>query len=112
MYRFVLKLVGILVVVGVVWWRMEGKPLPGFLSDDDDRGPSGLVYGPDGEIDMSQVYGNRIVDVSVTNSKLHDRALRIISALTGEGLDPLKSHLGELIRANQTSDENSERMEK
>ena len=33
-------------------------------------------------VKLGKVYGNRMVDVSVTNSKLHDRALRIISALT------------------------------
>lgn len=32
---------------------------------------------------LGKVYGNRMVDVSVTNSKLHDRALRIIRDLTG-----------------------------
>lgn len=31
---------------------------------------------------LGKVYGNRMVDVSVTNTKLRDRALRIISALT------------------------------
>lgn len=30
-----------------------------------------------------KVYGNRMIDVSVTNDKLYDRALRIISDLTG-----------------------------
>ena len=33
-------------------------------------------------IRLGKVYGNRMVDVSVTNSKLRDRALRIISDLT------------------------------
>ena len=33
-------------------------------------------------VKLGKVYGNRMVDVSVTNTKLHDRALRIISALT------------------------------
>ncbi len=33
-------------------------------------------------VKLGKVYGNRMVDVSVTNSKLHDRALRIIAALT------------------------------
>lgn len=32
---------------------------------------------------LGKVYGNRMVDVAVTNSKLHDRALRIIGDLTG-----------------------------
>ncbi|WP_036477008.1 N-acetylmuramic acid 6-phosphate etherase [Myxosarcina sp. GI1] len=31
---------------------------------------------------LGKVYGNRMIDVAVTNSKLHDRALRIISDLT------------------------------
>jgi N-acetylmuramic acid 6-phosphate etherase len=29
-----------------------------------------------------KVYGNRMIDVAVTNDKLHDRALRIVSDLT------------------------------
>lgn len=33
-------------------------------------------------VKLGKVYGNRMVDVSVTNTKLHDRALRIIAALT------------------------------
>jgi N-acetylmuramic acid 6-phosphate etherase len=33
-------------------------------------------------IRLGKVYGNRMIDVSVTNSKLEDRALRIISDLT------------------------------
>ncbi|MEO1400034.1 MAG: N-acetylmuramic acid 6-phosphate etherase [Cyanobacteria bacterium J06635_1] len=33
-------------------------------------------------VKLGKVYGNRMVDVAVTNTKLHDRALRIISALT------------------------------
>ena len=33
-------------------------------------------------VKLGKVYGNRMVDVSVTNTKLHDRALRIIGALT------------------------------
>jgi N-acetylmuramic acid 6-phosphate etherase len=32
---------------------------------------------------LGKVYGNRMVDVAVTNRKLHDRALRIIGDLTG-----------------------------
>jgi N-acetylmuramic acid 6-phosphate etherase len=31
---------------------------------------------------LGKVYGNRMVDVAVTNSKLHDRALRILQDLT------------------------------
>lgn len=34
-------------------------------------------------VQLGKVYGNRMIDVSVTNSKLEDRALRIISDLTG-----------------------------
>lgn len=34
-------------------------------------------------VQLGKVYGNRMVDVSVTNSKLFDRALRIITDLTG-----------------------------
>jgi N-acetylmuramic acid 6-phosphate etherase len=33
-------------------------------------------------VQLGKVYGNRMVDVAVTNSKLHDRALRIICDLT------------------------------
>jgi N-acetylmuramic acid 6-phosphate etherase len=32
---------------------------------------------------LGKVYGNRMVDVSVTNSKLEDRALRILGGLAG-----------------------------
>ncbi|MEB3331884.1 MAG: N-acetylmuramic acid 6-phosphate etherase [Synechococcaceae cyanobacterium] len=32
---------------------------------------------------LGKVYGNRMVDVAVTNSKLHDRALRILRDLAG-----------------------------
>jgi N-acetylmuramic acid 6-phosphate etherase len=31
---------------------------------------------------IGKVYGNRMVDVAVTNKKLHDRALRILQDLT------------------------------
>jgi N-acetylmuramic acid 6-phosphate etherase len=34
-------------------------------------------------VKLGKVYGNRMVDVSVTNLKLHDRALRILQDLTG-----------------------------
>jgi len=34
-------------------------------------------------VQLGKVYGNRMIDVSVTNSKLRDRALRIIRDLTG-----------------------------
>ncbi len=33
-------------------------------------------------VKLGKVYGNRMIDVSVTNSKLHDRALRILEELT------------------------------
>ncbi len=33
-------------------------------------------------VQLGKVYGNRMVDVAVTNRKLHDRALRIIEDLT------------------------------
>jgi N-acetylmuramic acid 6-phosphate etherase len=36
---------------------------------------------------LGKVYGNRMVDVSVTNRKLHDRALRILQDLTGLNRD-------------------------
>jgi N-acetylmuramic acid 6-phosphate etherase len=34
-------------------------------------------------VQLGKVYGNRMVDVAVTNKKLHDRALRILQDLTG-----------------------------
>jgi N-acetylmuramic acid 6-phosphate etherase len=36
---------------------------------------------------LGKVYGNRMVDVAVTNQKLHDRALRILQDLTGLSRD-------------------------
>ncbi len=36
-------------------------------------------------VKLGKVYGNRMVDVSVTNKKLQDRALRILEDLTGLG---------------------------
>ena len=33
-------------------------------------------------VGYGKVYGNRMIDVAVTNDKLHDRAIRIISDLT------------------------------
>ena len=60
MYKLALKIVGILTVIGVVWWRMEGRPLPGFLSGDSDEPAAELVYGPDGRIDMSQIAGREV----------------------------------------------------
>lgn len=38
-------------------------------------------------VKLGKVYGNRMVDVAVTNKKLHDRALRIVGDLTGLGRD-------------------------
>jgi N-acetylmuramic acid 6-phosphate etherase len=36
---------------------------------------------------LGKVYGNRMVDVAVTNSKLEDRALRILADLAGVDRD-------------------------
>jgi N-acetylmuramic acid 6-phosphate etherase len=33
-------------------------------------------------VKLGKVYGNRMIDVAVTNHKLHDRALRILQDLT------------------------------
>jgi N-acetylmuramic acid 6-phosphate etherase len=33
-------------------------------------------------VQLGKVYGNRMIDVAVTNHKLHDRALRILGSLT------------------------------
>lgn len=38
-------------------------------------------------VKLGKVYGNRMVDVAVTNKKLHDRALRILQDLTGLNRD-------------------------
>ena len=47
---------------------------------------------------LGKVYGNRMVDVAVTNSKLEDRALRILSDLAGvsreQGRDLLEASAG------------------
>ncbi|MEO1508137.1 MAG: N-acetylmuramic acid 6-phosphate etherase, partial [Cyanobacteria bacterium J06633_23] len=45
-------------------------------------------------VKLGKVYGNRMVDVSVTNTKLHDRALRIIAALTDLSRDQADTLLG------------------
>ncbi len=45
-------------------------------------------------VKLGKVYGNRMVDVSVTNTKLHDRALRIIAALTELSRDEADILLG------------------
>lgn len=42
---------------------------------------------------LGKVYGNRMVDVAVTNQKLRDRALRILQDLTGLGRDAANSLL-------------------
>ena len=49
-------------------------------------------------VQLGKVYGNRMIDVSVTNSKLEDRALRIISDLTG--LDREKAQI--LLTASES----------
>ena len=52
-------------------------------------------------VKLGKVYGNRMVDVSVTNTKLHDRALRIISALTDlsrDEADTLLSQSGQQVK--------------
>lgn len=38
-------------------------------------------------VKLGKVYGNRMVDVAVTNQKLRDRALRILQDLTGLSRD-------------------------
>jgi N-acetylmuramic acid 6-phosphate etherase len=42
---------------------------------------------------LGKVYGNRMVDVAVTNQKLRDRALRILEDLTGLGREAASSLL-------------------
>jgi N-acetylmuramic acid 6-phosphate etherase len=42
---------------------------------------------------LGKVYGNRMVDVAVTNNKLRDRALKILQDLTGLGRDAANSLL-------------------
>jgi N-acetylmuramic acid 6-phosphate etherase len=37
---------------------------------------------------LGKVYGNRMVDVAVTNAKLEDRALRILRDLAGVAREP------------------------
>jgi N-acetylmuramic acid 6-phosphate etherase len=39
-------------------------------------------------VQLGKVYGNRMVDVAVTNTKLRDRAIRILSDLTNLDRDP------------------------
>jgi N-acetylmuramic acid 6-phosphate etherase len=50
---------------------------------------------------LGKVYGNRMVDVAVTNIKLHDRALRILSDLTGldrSDCDQLLTRSGQSVK--------------
>lgn len=49
-------------------------------------------------VQIGKVYGNRMVDVSVTNSKLEDRALRIIADLTELPRDQAAELLGKCDR--------------
>ena len=44
---------------------------------------------------LGKVYGNRMVDVAVTNSKLEDRALRILTDLSGIGREQAAALLAE-----------------
>ena len=48
-------------------------------------------------VQLGKVYGNRMVDVSVTNSKLLDRSLRILSDLT----DLSRNDAAELLEQSQ-----------
>jgi N-acetylmuramic acid 6-phosphate etherase len=50
-------------------------------------------------VQLGKVYGNRMVDVAVTNKKLHDRALRILQDLTG--LD--RAAAGQLLEQSDRS---------
>ncbi|HAJ63543.1 MAG TPA: N-acetylmuramic acid 6-phosphate etherase, partial [Cyanobacteria bacterium UBA8543] len=50
---------------------------------------------------LGKVYGNRMVDVAVTNKKLHDRALRILQDLTNlsrEEAGYLLEHSGRRVK--------------
>jgi N-acetylmuramic acid 6-phosphate etherase len=50
---------------------------------------------------LGKVYGNRMVDVAVTNNKLRDRALRILQDLTGlsrEASDILLERSGKWVK--------------
>jgi N-acetylmuramic acid 6-phosphate etherase len=52
-------------------------------------------------VKLGKVYGNRMVDVAVTNQKLHDRALRILQDLTGlsrEDADQLLTLSGRSVK--------------
>ncbi|NDJ16082.1 N-acetylmuramic acid 6-phosphate etherase [Myxacorys almedinensis] len=49
---------------------------------------------------LGKVYGNRMIDVAVTNAKLHDRALRILCDLT----DLTREQADELLEKSAASD--------
>ncbi|WP_421656336.1 N-acetylmuramic acid 6-phosphate etherase [Leptothermofonsia sp. ETS-13] len=52
-------------------------------------------------VQLGKVYGNRMVDVAVTNKKLHDRAIRILCDLTGlsrEEAGYLLEHSGRQVK--------------
>jgi N-acetylmuramic acid 6-phosphate etherase len=46
-------------------------------------------------VKLGKVFGNRMVDVAVTNSKLEDRALRILTDLAGIDRDPASALLAQ-----------------
>ncbi len=50
-------------------------------------------------VQLGKVYGNRMIDVAVTNSKLHDRALRMLQDLT----DLERAAASELLEASGRS---------
>ncbi|MBD2036679.1 N-acetylmuramic acid 6-phosphate etherase [Leptolyngbya sp. FACHB-321] len=50
-------------------------------------------------VQLGKVYGNRMVDVAVTNKKLHDRALRILQDLT----DLSREEAGHLLEQSDRS---------
>ncbi|MDB9313410.1 N-acetylmuramic acid 6-phosphate etherase [Spirulina sp. CS-785/01] len=52
-------------------------------------------------VKLGKVYGNRMIDVAVTNSKLRDRALRILQDLTQlsrDAADTLLKHSGKRVK--------------
>lgn len=52
---------------------------------------------------LGKVYGNRMIDVAVTNTKLHDRALRILSDLTDLDRDQAAELLEKSDRSVKTA---------
>ena len=50
-------------------------------------------------VQLGKVYGNRMVDVAVTNKKLHDRALRILQDLTDLSRDAARQLLEQSDRS-------------